>query len=200
MKLLNPIPLPLERLVPLPQDFQHPSSIHGQEHVSRVMIHGFLLLHLTQQPHLAIRLWASIFLHDVARTHDGLCYRHGGDAARRFHEFEPVFRSAGLCDSERADVRTAVAWHAVPHEMSRSHRYAPLVHLLKDADGLDRVRLGDLNPRYLRYRESHALVDFAEALFARTQRRARPSPEYFPWLWGHAQAICGELGVSPPRF
>lgn len=195
MKLINPIALPLERLAPLPEDFRHPSRIHGQEHVSRVMIHAFLLLELTQQQHLATTLWASVYLHDLARTHDGLCYRHGGDAARRFPEFLSVFRNAGVDELEDPSVRVAVSWHAVPREMQRSNRYAPLVHLLKDADGLDRVRLGDLNPRYLRHPQSHGLVAFAEALFARTHRQAKPGPEYFPWLWSHAQALVTELGV-----
>ncbi|MFM1919895.1 MAG: hypothetical protein RLZZ303_1529 [Candidatus Hydrogenedentota bacterium] len=189
MNLINPIPLPLGMLVPQPRDFRHPSYVHGQEHVSRVMIHAFLLLQLTRQPHLASALWASVYLHDLARTHDGLCYRHGADAARRFHEYRPQFQQAGLHPDEEHAVRTAVAWHAVPAELKREHRHAPLVHLLKDADGLDRVRIGDLDPRYLRYRESHDLLDFAEVLFNRTHRRASPGANYFPWLWEQAQSL-----------
>jgi hypothetical protein len=182
--------------VPMPEDFLHPSSIHGQEHVSRVMIHAFLLLQLTRQQHLSSQLWASVYLHDLARTHDGLCYRHGADAARRFAEFQPLFQTAGLREEEGVCVRTAVAWHAVPREMHRSHRYATLVHLLKDADGLDRVRLGDLNPRYLRYSASHALITFAQDLFDRTHRKAKPGPEYFTWLWTHAQTLCEQLDLK----
>jgi hypothetical protein len=193
MDLIKSIPIPLENVAPMPENFLHPSSIHGQEHVSRVMIHAFLLLQLTQQQHLSSQLWASVYLHDLARTHDGLCYRHGADAARRFPEFQPLFQTAGLREEEGVCVRTAVAWHAVPREMHRRHRYAPLVHLLKDADGLDRVRLGDLNPRYLRYSESHALINFAQALFDHTHRKAKPGPEYFTWLWTHAQTLCEHM-------
>jgi len=193
VNLINPIAIPLESLVPMPENFVHPSSIHGQEHVSRVMIHAFLLLRLTGQQHLASQLWAAVYLHDLARTHDGLCYRHGADAARRFSEFQPLFQTGGLTEEQGASVRTAVAWHAVPREMNRRHRHARLVHLLKDADGLDRVRLGDLNPRYLRYNESHALVDFAQLLFSSTHHRAKAGPEYFPCLWTHAQVLCESL-------
>ncbi len=190
MNLTNPIPLSLERLVPMPEDFRHQSGIHGQAHVSRVLIHTFILLQLTRQQHLAVPLWASVYLHDVARTHDGLCYRHGADAARRFDFFRQVFQAAGLPPQDEPLVRTAVAWHAVPRELNRSHRYAPLVHLLKDADGLDRVRLGDLDPRYLRYRESHGLVNFAKHLYTRTHGKAKTGADYFPWLWDEAQALC----------
>lgn len=51
-----------------------------------------------------------------------------------------------------------------PQEVSREHPHWPLIALLKDADGLDRVRLGDLDPRYLRYPESRGMVVRAGAV------------------------------------
>jgi hypothetical protein len=193
MILRNPIPLPLKDLVPLPQDFRHRSYVHGQEHVSRVMIHGFLLLRLTRQEHLAPLLWAAVYLHDLARMHDRICFHHGADAARRFHEFRDLFRTVGLLEADEHAVRTAVAWHAVRREIAGSHRHASLVRLLKDADGLDRVRIRDLDPRYLRYSESNSLIAFANRLHDTTTRQAEPGASYFPWLWERAQAVCLEF-------
>ena len=40
-----------------------------------------------------------------------------------------------------------------------------LSKLFKDADALDRVRLGDLNEKYLRNDFSHDLIDFSNKLF-----------------------------------
>lgn len=197
MKLEVPVSLPLDEIVPAPGAFWHPSKVHGQEHVSRVMIHASLLLQLTEQKHLSTPLWASVYLHDLARTHDGRCYRHGADAARRFAEFQDVFAKAGLCKEDEHAVRTAVAWHSVPREMPRRGRYASLVHLLKDADGLDRVRIHDLDPRFLRYTESRRLVRFAHELFARTSGRTKVGSEYFPWLWKQAESILEELSIEP---
>ena len=54
--------------------------------------------------------------------------------------------------------------HSAPKEVSRDHHYWPLIALLKDADGLDRVRLGDLDPRYLRNVEAKAMAPFAQNL------------------------------------
>lgn len=196
MKLIAPVSLPPNELVPLPEDFVHPSQIHGQEHVSRVMVHASLLLQLTGQEHLAVPLWASVYLHDVARTHDGLCHRHGADAARRFSEFQSLFAKAGLQREHEHAVRTAVSWHAVPRELPRAHRYAPLIHLLKDADALDRVRIADLDPRYLRYAVSRSLTDFAQELFSRTHGVADVGANYFPWLWAQAQSILEELSIE----
>ena len=40
--------------------------------------------------------------------------------------------------------------------------------ILKDADALDRCRIGDLNPAYLRYSESRSLVEIIEDIYWRT--------------------------------
>ena len=40
--------------------------------------------------------------------------------------------------------------------------------ILKDADALDRCRIGDLNPAYLRYPESRSLIEIIEYIYWRT--------------------------------
>ena len=81
-----PIRLPLASLVPTPELFTHASTLHGQAHVSRVMVHAFRLLDATGWEEEAPRLWAAVYLHDIARTHDGRCLRHGGDAMKKFEQ------------------------------------------------------------------------------------------------------------------
>ena len=58
-------------LVPAPDLFHHVSTLHGQAHVARVLVHGFRLIEATGWKEEAPRLWAAIYLHDIARTHDG---------------------------------------------------------------------------------------------------------------------------------
>lgn len=79
-----PVGLPLGEVAPAPSLFTHRSTLHGQSHVSRVMVHAFRLIAATGWTAEAPRLWAAVYLHDIARTHDGLCYRHGGDAMKKF--------------------------------------------------------------------------------------------------------------------
>ncbi len=62
-------------------------------------------------------------------------------------------------------VKTAIIHHCKSHELTERDESFRLTHLLKDADGLDRVRLGDLNPKYLRTPQAHDLVNFAQSLF-----------------------------------
>ena len=85
-------PLPFPRFVPTPDLFWHASDLHGQAHVSRVMVHAIRLVEATSQQGLAPKLWATVFLHDLARLHDGMCHRHGAEAAKRLDD-EPALQA-----------------------------------------------------------------------------------------------------------
>jgi hypothetical protein len=188
--LENPIPLPLARLVPLPDMFAHASDIHGQKHVARVMVHGFLLVDLLGQPQHAAPLWACIYLHDLARLHDGVSREHGADAVmQNLPALRPFFAEAGVAEESFAAIETAVSWHSLVQELPKEHPHWPLTALLKDADGLDRVRLGDLDPTYLRYDASKELVDYAEGLYRETHLTIEPGERYFEKIWPIARDL-----------
>ena len=192
----NPIALPLASLVPSPELFTHCSALHGQSHVSRVMVHAFRLLEATGWIEEAPRLWAAVYLHDLARTHDGRCYRHGGDAMTKFRtlpELRALFVRGGVTADDYDAIKTAVVHHSLPQELDRAHAHYRLTSLLKDADGLDRVRLGDLDPRYLRNVEARGMVPFAQALFDDTDGRVATGDDHFEHLWPHALAIHARL-------
>ena len=75
------------------------------------MVHAIRLVEATGQQALAPKLWAAVFLHDLARLHDGLCHRHGGDAAKRLDD-EPVLQArlaeAGLTQEDYPAIQAAV--------------------------------------------------------------------------------------------
>ena len=180
------IALPLEALAPPPSLFTHPSTLHGQSHVSRVMVHAFRLIAATGWTEEAPRLWAAVYLHDIARTHDGVCFRHGGDAMKKFESLphlRGLFASGGVQEDDYAMIHTAVVHHCLLKELDRAHPHWRLTSLLKDADGLDRVRLRDLNPKYLRNPEALQMVDFAEALFLETNGVVPNGERHFADLW-----------------
>ena len=181
-----PIALPLETLAPPPSLFTHRSTLHGQSHVSRVMVHAFRLIAATGWTEEAPRLWAAVYLHDIARTHDGPCFRHGGDAMKKFESLphlRGLFASGGVQEDDYAMIHTAVVHHCLLQELDRAHPHWRLTSLLKDADGLDRVRLGDLNPKYLRNPEALKMVNFAEALFLETNGVVPNGERHFADLW-----------------
>ncbi|MGE0040662.1 MAG: hypothetical protein AB7H88_19465 [Vicinamibacterales bacterium] len=186
------VTLPSHDVVPLPELFAHRSALHGQAHVTRVMVHAIRLVEATGLHKLGPRLWAAVFLHDLARTHDGVCHRHGADAARRLRE-EPELQArliaAGLTLDDFPAVETAVTAHSAGKETSRDHEHWPLIALLKDADGLDRVRLADLDTRYLRHPESPAMAAFAQRLFDATDGRVPTGPGHFDAVWAVATGL-----------
>ena len=187
-----PIDLPLAELAPAPSLFAHRSSLHGQSHVARVMVHAFRLIEATGWIEEAPRLWAAVYLHDLARTHDGVCHRHGGDAMKKLEQLpqtKALFSRGGVHDGDYAVIHTAVVHHSLPKELDRSHPHWRLTSLLKDADGLDRVRLGDLDPRYLRNAEAKHMVAFAETLFEQTDGIVSTGEQHFAALWPEAVRI-----------
>jgi hypothetical protein len=58
-----------------------------------------------------------------------------------------------------------------------------LMCLLKDADGLDRVRLGDLDLAYLRRPEAREVVHFPEHLYRDTEKGLRLNSCRFAEAW-----------------
>ncbi len=182
-------------LAPTPGLFSHRSTLHGQAHVARVMVHAFRLLEATGLQIEASRLWAAVYLHDLARTHDGRCLRHGADAWVKLQRSPAVgerLRRAGVTDEDLETIETAVTHHCQPDELPRAHPHWRLTSLLKDADGLDRVRLGDLDANCLRHPASATMVNFASCLFEETDGRLPLGPGHFEALWSEALRIRDE--------
>ena len=185
------VTIPDAALVPPPSLFAHQSTLHGQAHVARVMVHAFRLVEATGFTEEMPRLWAAAYLHDIARTHDGTCHRHGADAWARLATLPDVralFRRAGVKDDDYPAIEAAVTVHS-QGEPPPDHPHRRLMALLKDADGLDRVRLGDLDPRYFRHAQTAGMVDFAGRLYETTDGRIEPGPDYWSRLWPHVARI-----------
>ncbi|MDZ4177712.1 MAG: HD domain-containing protein [Coriobacteriia bacterium] len=145
------------------------NGIHGIAHTQRVWIHAqeiAELLGLAEWQRQALNhaaLW-----HDIGRTHDGGDYYHGAKSAGKavglgLHEgIDPAVRDTALyaithhCGREEHGERAA-EWLA--------DREAALAvfRVLKDADGLDRVRLGrhELDVGQLRFEVSRQRVERA---------------------------------------
>lgn len=195
--LVNPIPLPLEDMVPHPEDFLHHSRIHGQAHVARVVIHTLLLVKMLGMEDRSASSWAAAYIHDIGRRHDGGCRRHGRDALQRLDELPHVkalLERGGAAASDWEGIAVAVENHC-REEIPKTHPHWEITAVLKDADGLDRVRLRDLDPRFLRFPQSRALLPFAKALYNETHGKITPGPGLFAELWPIAQELIRKYDV-----
>ena len=180
--------VPDEEMLPLPGLFLHRSALHGQAHVGRVLVHALRLVEATGFVEETCRLWAAVYLHDIARRHDGIAPGHGAAAWARLAELPDVrarLERGGVRDADWPAIRAAVTRHS-RGEAVEGEPHARLIELLKDADGLDRVRLGDLDPRYLRHPQARAMTGFAARLYDETDGRCPLSPAHFPCLWQEA--------------
>ncbi|PKQ37538.1 MAG: hypothetical protein CVT59_06720 [Actinobacteria bacterium HGW-Actinobacteria-1] len=150
----------------------HSGGIHGRGHTLRVWTHATELareLELPEWQREAVHhaaLW-----HDIGRIDDGADYYHGARSGGRvlglgLHEgLDPIITEAAIfavthhCGSEEHATR-ALEYQLDPEGFGNVFR------VLKDADGLDRVRLGDLNAGYLRFPQSHERIQRAWELLA----------------------------------
>jgi HD superfamily phosphodiesterase len=151
--------------------FDFKSPLHGIGHTYRVMCNSLALgkrLKFGRESRLAL---CSAFIHDMARKHDGKCTMHGAWAAEeKLPLFRDLFLSIGVMQNEIEEIRIAVTNHSLPEELPSFHDYYVTTAILKDADALDRIRLGDSNlkPDFLRFGESRELIPFSERLYHQT--------------------------------
>jgi HD superfamily phosphodiesterase len=170
--------------------FRRWSSLHGARHTQRVHIHAQRLTEelgwSAADRGLALRaaLW-----HDIGRLGDGIEPGHGAGSIERADELGLL---ATLPDEDAAVVRFAILRHSLPDDGALEHaeglaaagdparrladpqRALGVLWLLKDADALDRVRLGfgeQADPRQLRYPGAERLIGFAQALYRQLDRR-----------------------------
>lgn len=167
-------PLLLETYKTLREDALYKSRVHGSGHIHRVLLFAALIAWQEDLPEdLTRQLFRAAAYHDVGRTFDGYDLDHGARSAQRLAEL------TGQTGDALAELQAAVTAHALPdarleETVASFHpadfdRAVELTRLLKDADNLDRVRLGDLKVKFLRHESAQGLADFALRLLARDQ-------------------------------
>jgi len=159
-------------LFDLKQDFfDHKSSLHGINHTYRVMC---LTMYISESEGLkkeTLPALCAAFIHDLARKDDGYCTQHGSWSVKtKLPVFKQRFLKVGLTDTDITKVGKAVANHSVRNEFKKSDEAYLVTAILKDADALDRIRLGEdnLDEKYLRLESSRNFINFAKELFYRT--------------------------------
>ena len=169
----NTYPLDLSSFNLNKNQFDHHSELHGVMHTYRVMLHVLRLGISTGHIAEAKNAFFAAYIHDMARRHDGYCTRHGGDAANtKLPLYQPLFIKNGANPSDILSIGKACTLHSLSQEPHKTDPDWLTVALLKDADALDRIRLGedDLNISYLRLKETHKLIKFARDLYNNTNK------------------------------
>ena len=148
------------------------SPVHGEGHIERTLLHGAFcaMAEGLGEEDTRLLLEACAY-HDVGRVNDWLDEEHGHRSALRLGELtgrdgqELVMLQAAVDAHSRKDNVLEETLRAyAPEDYPRTLR---LAQLLKDADGLDRVRIHDLKTSFLRRPASVRRADFALYLYGR---------------------------------
>lgn len=146
------------------------SPIHTKEHASRVLLFALLT---AQKMGLGEKDWdtlgAAAAFHDTRRHDDRLDVGHGARAARYYHAY---------CKGNGLPFNRLTAMIMQYHDHNdqlgnkiigeRFGRHGVLLyHIFKDADALDRFRLGPggFDPGYLRTEAGKNLYDYAKGIW-----------------------------------
>ena len=138
------------------------SRLHGVGHMTRVFILQELICQqLERQGDIVNRMatrWATS-VHDVGRIDDEFDLEHGKRSVKWMNVNVPASVSP-----ETLDIATYIVhWH-VPHD-DEAPTMTTELQVMKDADSLDRVRLGDLDESYLRTAPAKNMVYVAQQLW-----------------------------------
>ena len=160
----DPLAYPID-----PRWFDRPISMHGVSHTRRVLIHAQAISTARDVDEVWFQsLVLAVAWHDIGRTHEGVEPEHGANSVAKVKR---LGLHAGVDPQFLARAFFAMEWHSIAdyHAVDKAATLDPrqtpepgtmlrVLWLLKDADGLDRVRIQDLDPKRLRYEESIALV------------------------------------------
>ena len=155
-----------------------PIGIHGIGHAHRVL---FLSILLSELYNLTNKdkslLFTCALFHDIGRINQDINAIHGELSYRKMHALELL--SPDLLDDDSNNILKYIMenhcksdegiynnYHQ--YDIEDGNRAVFLLKLFKDCDGLDRVRLGDLDISYLRNESSKKLLDLAYLLLLHT--------------------------------
>ena len=152
--------------------FERPQGIHGVRHARRVLFHTLVLCKLCgiDERDQSLLVRAALF-HDIGRENDGLCFKHGRLSFEKMSLMNLVSESQASNDRLKFIISyhcisDAESWTALQRVESLDRdKTWQLFCVFKDADGMDRERINDLDTSYLRNPEALCMERLArEAL------------------------------------
>lgn len=161
------------------KEYLYKSNMHGFNHNVKVLIFGFYLTKKYNLDSIDTRIILDACkYHDIGRINDLYDEKHGLNSAKKIGEVV----DAKIYETEENIniLKAIVEFHSIPDKMIFKvikkygvdiERFKLLAFILKDVDGLDRVRtsinnktFSDLNPKYLRLEESKKLVKISHII------------------------------------
>lgn len=150
------------------------SYVHGLNHNIKVLLFALYIAYKNDLDDIDLKILIDACIyHDIGRINDIYDEKHG---LRSAEVISKIVDSKIYKDKESLNMLKAIIeYHSIPdkfnkrifnkYKLQNYERFILLANILKDADGLDRLRtsinnktFSDLNPKYLRLDESKKLV------------------------------------------
>jgi hypothetical protein len=151
------------------------SELHTKNHCARVLLLALLIGHQKGLSHEEKdTLGMAAAFHDSRRLNDGVDKGHGIRAAEYYKDFcrehELPYDVQTYYITSYHDQDDSFGLSEITNSPVVRERGVLLYKIFKDADALDRFRLGPnaLNVNMLRTEEAHRLVDFAKDLLQKS--------------------------------
>ncbi len=156
-----------------PEYFHNPNGIHGLSHTRRVLLLVLILAHLENASPRCSQLLSIIALyHDIGRTNDNFDPHHGRASCRKIKRLDLLDEIEN--DTDREIINFVITNHCIEDTkaINKINKYdvkdkaeaITLYNIFKDADGLDRIRINDLDIGQLRTESARNLPLLARQL------------------------------------
>lgn len=152
-------------------------SHHGVNHEYRVMLNTLMIGYDIKDSTATRRAFMGAYIHDMGRTHDNWCNRHGMRAVRvKLPLYEDLFKRNGATEEDLEAIKLAVSNHSDDAEINRDHEFYKSVALLRDSDALDLARVDMVvRPDKLRFKESIKYIPVVEKLYIEKDDKRYPN-------------------------
>lgn len=156
------------------------SYVHGLNHNIKVLLFALYIAYKNNLDDIDLKILIDACIyHDIGRINDIYDEKHG---LRSAEVISKIVDSKIYKDKESLNMLKAIVeYHSIPdkfnkrifnkYKLQNYERFILLANILKDADGLDRLRtsinnktFSDLNPKYLRLDESKKLVKISHII------------------------------------
>ncbi|KOR87064.1 hypothetical protein AM233_25810 [Bacillus sp. FJAT-22058] len=153
------------------------SEWHTKAHSARVLLMALLIGHQKGLSDEELeKLGMAAIFHDSRRLDDGIDKGHGGRAAEYYKEYchahDLSYETQTYYITYYHDQDDSLGLSEIAKSPVISERGVLLYQIFKDADALDRFRLGPdaLDVNFLRTEEARQLVDFAKYLLQKSSK------------------------------
>lgn len=156
--------------------FHNPQGIHAKLHTQRVLLLSLIFSYLKDlnNEDRNVLIYASLY-HDIGRTDDNEDKSHGMKSLKKMKKYNVAFGDISMSDEDIYITKSIIKNHSISDEVGfklinedakiiDKDRAIRLYKYFKEQDNLDRVRISDLDTKYLRTNTGRRMVVLAHQL------------------------------------